>query len=53
MPSSTQPQEISFTNPEPITFADYVDGVRVAAPYMKSMAMTLVNAKPHDLTPAG
>jgi hypothetical protein len=50
MPSKSQPQEIVFTNAEPITFADYVDGVRVAAPYMKSMAMTLVNAKPSDLS---
>lgn len=34
---------------QPIAFADYVDGIRIAAPYMKSLALTLSNAQPSDL----
>ena len=41
MPSKPQSNEIIYNNPEPLAFAPYVDGVRIGAPYMKSLALTL------------
>jgi hypothetical protein len=43
--------ETIYNAPQPVTFGDYVDGVRIAAPYMKSLALTLSNAQPDDLEP--
>jgi hypothetical protein len=53
MSSKNVPSSLNINPSEPIVFGDYVDGVRIAAPYMKSLALTLANAKPDDLDAAG
>jgi hypothetical protein len=53
MTTKSVSSDIQLTPSDPIAFGDYVDGVRIAAPYMKSLAMTLGNAKPDDLDAAG
>ncbi len=51
--SNKNAADLILNDPQPVTFADYVDGVRIAAPYMKSAALTLSNAAPHDLDSVG
>jgi hypothetical protein len=53
MPTRTvSTADLVFNPLTPITFSDYVDGIRIAAPYMKSLALTLANSQPDDLDEA-